>query len=103
MLSMASWFGDLNRPVDIYCERTSEAWDAEPLNAISNFVFFIASWAVWHLQRERPNAALRGTIGVSGLSSPWLGRQPGLPHRGDALGGVGRCICQPWSFSLRQE
>ncbi len=62
MLSMASWFGDLNRPVDIYCERAGAAWDAEPLNAISNIAFFIAACAVWHLQRERPNVALRGPI-----------------------------------------
>jgi hypothetical protein len=64
MLSMAPWFGDLNRPVDIYCERASAALDAEPLNAISNIAFFIAAWAVWHLQRERPNASLQGPIRV---------------------------------------
>jgi Ceramidase len=62
MLSMASWFGDLNRPIDIYCERTSAACDAEPLNAISNFAFFIAAWAVWPLQRERPNVTLHGPV-----------------------------------------
>jgi hypothetical protein len=73
MLSMASWFGDLNRPVDIYCERTSEAWDAEPLNAISNFVFFIAAWAVWHLQRQRPNAALRCPIGALSIVIAMVG------------------------------
>ncbi len=62
MLSMASWFGDLSRPIDIYCERTSAAWDAEPLNAISNVAFFISAWAVWHLQRQHPNTVLRGPV-----------------------------------------
>ena len=45
MVSLNSWFGDLSRPVNIYCERTSAAWTAEPLNAISNIAFFIAAWA----------------------------------------------------------
>ena len=61
-ISMASWFGDLNRPIDIYCERTSAAWDAEPLNAISNVAFFIAAWAAWHLRRRRPDTAFRAPI-----------------------------------------
>ncbi len=62
MLSWASWFGDLNRQVDIYCERTSAAWNAEPLNALSNLAFFVAAWAAWRLQRQRPNTALHGSI-----------------------------------------
>jgi hypothetical protein len=76
MISLASWFGDLNRPIDIYCERTSSAWDAEPLNAISNIAFLIAAWAAWRLQKRRPNEALRGSvaalciiIGVVGIGS----------------------------------
>ncbi len=62
MVPLASWFGNLSQPVNIYCERTSAAWDAEPLNALSNFAFFIAAWAVWRLQRQRPNVLLRGPI-----------------------------------------
>lgn len=62
MPSMASWFGNLSRPVDIYCERTNPAWNAEPLNAISNIAFFIAAWAVWRLQKQRPNVAFPGAI-----------------------------------------
>ncbi len=61
-ISLASWFGNLNRPVDIYCERTGAAWTAEPLNAISNIAFFIAAWAAWRLQRERPNTAFQASI-----------------------------------------
>nr|AHN97604.1 hypothetical protein [uncultured bacterium 12AC_lac13] len=34
----------LCQPVDIYCERTSTALFAEPLNAISNLAFIIAGW-----------------------------------------------------------
>ncbi|MGO9171465.1 MAG: ceramidase domain-containing protein [Rhodomicrobium sp.] len=62
MLSLASWFGNMNQPVDIYCERTSAAWDAEPLNAISNIAFLFAAWAAWHIQKKRPNVALQGPI-----------------------------------------
>jgi Ceramidase len=62
MLSLASWFGNLDQPIDIYCERSSAAWDAEPLNATSNVAFFIAAWAVWRLQKKRPNGVLGGPI-----------------------------------------
>ena len=61
-MDMSSWFGDLGRPVDIYCERTSEALTAEPLNAISNGAFFIAAWAIWRLQQRYPNHAFGGAI-----------------------------------------
>ncbi len=59
---MDSWFGDMNRSVDIYCERTSAVWTAEPLNAISNLAFFIAAWAAWRLQERHPNTEFAGAI-----------------------------------------
>jgi hypothetical protein len=62
MVSLQSWFGEMNRPVDMYCERTAAAWNAEPLNAVSNIAFFIAAWAAWRLQRRRPNFAHDGAI-----------------------------------------
>jgi hypothetical protein len=62
MVSIDSWFGNLDQPIDIYCERTTAAWSAEPLNALSNFAFFIAAWAAWRLQKQRPNPALNGPI-----------------------------------------
>jgi hypothetical protein len=62
MVSIDSWFGGLNQPVDIYCERTTAAWNAEPLNAVSNLAFFVAAWAAWRLQKQRPNTALSGPI-----------------------------------------
>jgi hypothetical protein len=46
---------DLSRPVDIYCERVSQALDAEPLNALSNIAFLVAAWAAWRLQGRRYN------------------------------------------------
>jgi Ceramidase len=62
MVSLASWFRGLNRSINIYCERTSAVWDAEPLNAVSNIAFLIAAWAAWRLQRRRPNAEFHGAI-----------------------------------------
>ncbi len=67
MFPLMSWFtetfgSDLNRSVDIYCERTTAAFDAEPLNAISNFAFFIAAWVAWRLQNRQPNQELGGAI-----------------------------------------
>ncbi len=62
MFSLASWFGDMDRPIDIYCERTSTAWTAEPLNAVSNIAFLIAAWVAWRLQKRHPNKELRGAI-----------------------------------------
>lgn len=39
-------------PVDIYCERTSTALMAEPLNAFSNLFFFIAAYFALKLWRQ---------------------------------------------------
>ena len=61
---MSSWFGDMTRQIDMYCERGSTAWDAEPLNAVSNIAFFIAAWAAWRLHQRHPNAAFDGAIRV---------------------------------------
>ncbi len=40
----------LCRAVQNYCERTSTALDAEPINALTNAAFLLAAWAVWRLQ-----------------------------------------------------
>ncbi|MGD1701640.1 ceramidase domain-containing protein [Dapis sp. BLCC M229] len=38
--------------IDIYCERVQPGlWD-EPINAISNFAFFIAAWSSWRLAQS---------------------------------------------------
>jgi hypothetical protein len=59
---MSSWFGDMTRAIDMYCERTGTAWDAEPLNAVSNAAFFIAAWAAWRLHERHPSAEFGGAI-----------------------------------------
>jgi hypothetical protein len=75
MLFMALWFRDLNRPIDIYCECTSEAWDAEPLNVISNFAFFHRGLGRMASAEGAAKCRAPGApSGLSGLSSPWLGR-----------------------------
>ncbi len=40
---------DLNQPVDVYCERTSSAFWAEPVNAFSNIAFLIAGYLTLRL------------------------------------------------------
>ncbi|MDH3666817.1 MAG: ceramidase [Paracoccaceae bacterium] len=60
--------------IDLYCERVGGAFWAEPLNALTNFSFLIAAWALW---RIRPNASappaesvlLIGTIAAIGIGS----------------------------------
>ncbi len=36
----------LNQPVDVYCERTSSTFWAEPVNALSNLAFLIAGYLI---------------------------------------------------------
>lgn len=38
--------------VDLYCERISAAFWAEPINALTNIVFLFAAWAAWRLARR---------------------------------------------------
>jgi hypothetical protein len=52
----------LCRTVDAYCERTSGALDAEPLNAITNVLMLVAAWGAFRLQRRRPNRDAAGLI-----------------------------------------
>lgn len=52
----------LCRTVDAYCERTSDALDAEPLNALTNVGMLVAAWAAGRLQRRRPNRDAAGLI-----------------------------------------
>ena len=49
----ASLSPGLCRAVDHYCERTSDAWHAEPINAATNLAFLIAGWAAWRLAVRR--------------------------------------------------
>jgi hypothetical protein len=52
MLPCPTVLGELCRSVDIYCERTSSAFFAEPLNALTNIGFLIAAYAAWRIARR---------------------------------------------------
>lgn len=66
-----------NDPViGLYCERTSEVFWAEPLNAVTNLAFLIAAWIGWQqraalpvAQRSRFGAAMLVLTAVIGLGS----------------------------------
>lgn len=66
----------LCRLINHYCERTSPALDSEPLNAISNVAFLVASAAAWRLSSRHAPArdgglirTLIALIAIIGLSS----------------------------------
>ncbi len=42
-------------PIDIYCERLSAEFWAEPVNALSNISFVIAAWYAWVLWKKQPS------------------------------------------------
>lgn len=42
----------LHTPIDIYCERTSAAFCAEPVNALTNVAFLLAAWVGWRAARR---------------------------------------------------
>lgn len=57
-----------------YCERLSDAFWAEPLNAISNAAFLLAALAAWLLlrrqgRRDWPAEALTALVGFIGVGS----------------------------------
>jgi Ceramidase len=62
--------------IEHYCERTSSALTAEPVNALTNAAFLVAAWATWRLQSAHPDErsrrliqALTLTIAAVGLGS----------------------------------
>jgi hypothetical protein len=61
---IADHFPSLCVAVDIYCERTSTALDAEPVNAFSNAGFLIAAAAAWRLRSRHSGAKADGLIGA---------------------------------------
>ena len=52
--------------LDLYCERTSPDFWAEPVNAVTNLAFVLAAWMVWRLAR-RERALDTGMIALIGL------------------------------------
>jgi Ceramidase len=61
---IGDYYPDLCRAVDIYCERTTSALDAEPVNALTNVAFLVAAGFAWHLESNRPNPSTTGIIRV---------------------------------------
>ena len=66
----------LCQSVDIYCERTSALFDAEPLNATSNLAFIVAAWLAQRAYARLPDerrsgllSALVATLAVVGFGS----------------------------------
>ena len=52
----------LCRSIDIYCERTGPAFDAEPLNAVTAAAMLVPAVATAWLQVKRPNRDAAGLI-----------------------------------------
>jgi hypothetical protein len=59
---LAESWPDMCRAVDHYCERTSAAFDAEPVNAVTNFAFPIGAAILWLRYGKRSMMAGRGLI-----------------------------------------
>jgi hypothetical protein len=58
---LADSWPDMCRAVDHYCERTSAAFDSEPVNAVTNFAFPIGATILW-LRHGKSVIAGRGLI-----------------------------------------
>ncbi|MEJ2852997.1 MULTISPECIES: hypothetical protein [unclassified Saccharothrix] len=57
--------------MDVYCERLSDGFWAEPLNAVSNVAFLVAALLLWVRHRPRPRSlrALPVLLALVGLGS----------------------------------
>jgi hypothetical protein len=57
-------------PIDAYCERTSAAYWAEPVNAVTNAAFLIAAAVMWRRTEGLPLArAMCGVLAAIGVGS----------------------------------
>ncbi|MEM7623993.1 MAG: hypothetical protein AAF333_00030 [Planctomycetota bacterium] len=75
------------QPIDIYCERRSTGFWAEPLNAWSNLAFWIAAaWTVPALRRA--GRRLRGGLNTPGSE----GHAEAIPGRENAPGSDGQSV-----------
>lgn len=83
---------DLNRTIDIYCERTSAAFWSEPVNAVTNLAFLLAALYGWTLARREDRmdgataalVALAAAIGVGSFlfhtfGTRWAGMADVIP------------------------
>lgn len=56
--------------IDIYCERVTATFWAEPVNALTNLAFLIAAWALWRLRDgELAPTLLILTLATIGIGS----------------------------------
>lgn len=57
-------------PIDAYCERTSAAYWAEPVNAVTNLTFLVAAWIMWRRTAGLPlGRAMCGVLAAIGVGS----------------------------------
>src|ERR1051326_4784542 len=73
---IANYSPNLCVAVDNYCERTSAALNAEPINALTNAAFLVAAWGAWrvlsgHATARKPRLvwALIATMVIVGVGS----------------------------------
>ncbi len=70
---LADALPDMCRAVDHYCERTSAALDAEPVNALTNLAFPIGAAFLWWRYGDRPLRAGRGLIAALTIAMAVVG------------------------------
>ena len=78
MSAVCPWFilaldPELCRSVDHYCERTSPAFDAEPINALTNLAFLVAGFMAWRLQVAQRDGGGNGLVGSIIFIIPIIG------------------------------
>lgn len=56
-------------PLDLYCERLDAGLWAEPLNALSNFAFFLAAWLLWRRSASAADRTLAVLVALVGAGS----------------------------------
>ena len=59
------------KTIDLYCERLSAEFWAEPINALTNIAFIIAAWGIWRMSRR--SAALTPSIWMLIVTSIAIG------------------------------
>jgi len=64
---------ELCRSVDHYCERTGSAFDAEPINALTNLAFLVAGFMAWRLQVAQRDGGGNGFVGSIIFVIPIIG------------------------------
>jgi hypothetical protein len=70
---IGSSYPELCAAVDHYCERTSSAFDAEPVNALTNAAFLIGACIAWRIRSGRRGSEGRLVVALTFFDwPPWL-------------------------------